>query len=228
MSLSLYATGSDTSSVYVLPPATTSSLGGVIVGTGLNVTATGILSAPVYSNVSVDVTGAVRSGDVVGKITIDGTTTTLYCNKDTHYTSHLFLGAVGGNANASEDTTNPYLLCVDNTTNRNSVQLKSGGNITISGKSGVATFTVPTASTSTVGCTKVYTASGQNTDGTMTQKAITDHVTTSINNIGKIVTYVTGSTTPTSGTIGQIWINSTAGKVYIYDGGNWQLVNSWQ
>lgn len=60
---------------------------------------------------------------------------------DTHYTSHLFVGASGGNANATTATSNPYLLCVDNTTNRNSIQLKAGSNMAISAVNGVVTFT---------------------------------------------------------------------------------------
>lgn len=60
---------------------------------------------------------------------------------DTHYTSHLYVGASGGNANATSAISNPYLLCVDNSTNRNSIQLKAGSNMSISAVNGVITFT---------------------------------------------------------------------------------------
>lgn len=68
---------------------------------------------------------------------------------DTHYTSHLYVGASGGNANATSATSNPYLLCVDNTTNRNSIQLKAGSNMSISATNGVVTFTATDTTYST-------------------------------------------------------------------------------
>lgn len=78
---------------------------------------------------------------------------------DTHYTSHLYVGASGGNANATSTTSNPYLLCVDNTTNRNSIQLKAGTNMSISAINGVITFTnsysLPTSSSNTLGGVKI-------------------------------------------------------------------------
>lgn len=68
-------------------------------------------------------------------------------NTDTHYTSHLYFGASGENKNATSTTSNPYLLCVDNTTNRNSVQLKAGSNMNINAVNGVVTFTATDTNT---------------------------------------------------------------------------------
>ena len=94
---------------------------------------------------------SLTGGTKVGTITINGTGTDLYCqtNTDTHYTSHLYVGASGGNANATSATSNPYLLCVDNTTNRNSIQLKAGSNMSISAVDGVVTFTATDTTYST-------------------------------------------------------------------------------
>lgn len=91
---------------------------------------------------SVSISQSLTSGTKIGTITINGTGTDLYCqtNTDTHYTSHLYVGASGGNANATSTTSDPYLLCVDNTTNRNSIQLKAGSNMSISAVNGIITF----------------------------------------------------------------------------------------
>ncbi len=100
---------------------------------------------------SVSISQSLTSGTKIGTITINGTATDLYCqtNTDTHYTSHLYAGASGGNANATSATSDPYLLCVDNTTNRNSIQLKAGSNMSISAVNGVITFTSSYTNTDT-------------------------------------------------------------------------------
>lgn len=96
--------------------------------------------------VTVDGTGHVSATAAVTKadITALGIPSS---DTDTHYTSHLYVGASGGNANATSATSNPYLLCVDNTTNRNSVQLKAGSNMSISAVNGVVTFTATDTNT---------------------------------------------------------------------------------
>lgn len=79
--------------------------------------------------------------DTYGRITSASTKTmTLPSNENTHYTSHLYVGTSGGNTNATSNTSNPYLLCVDDTTNRNSIQLKAGSNMSISAINGIVTF----------------------------------------------------------------------------------------
>lgn len=50
---------------------------------------------------------------------------------DTHYTSHLYAGANGGNAKSAQTNGNVCLNCVDNTTNRNSVLLKGTGSVSV-------------------------------------------------------------------------------------------------
>jgi hypothetical protein len=70
-----------------------------------------------------------------------------YTDTNTHYTSHLYVGASGGTANATSATSNPYLLCVDDSTNRNSIQLKAGSNMSISATNGVVTFSATDTNT---------------------------------------------------------------------------------
>ena len=107
----------------------------------------GIDNNTTYSNFVKSGTGA-KAGLVPAPSTTAGTTKFL-CedgtwavppDTDTHYTSHLYVGASGDNANATTATSNPYLLCVDNTTNRNSIQLKAGTNMSVSAINGVVTF----------------------------------------------------------------------------------------
>lgn len=118
---------------YLTQAATTSAVSHVLPTTGGTILNSGTTSF----------TQSLTSGTAVGTLKINGTSIVLYAptNTDTHYTSHLYVGASGGNANATTATSNPYLLCVDNTTNRNSIQLKAGTNMAISAVNGVVTFT---------------------------------------------------------------------------------------
>ena len=64
--------------------------------------------------------------------------------------------------------------------------MKAGTNITISGDNTISstyTYTLPTATDDVKGGMKLYTASGSATDGTMTQKAITDLVDLETGNV---------------------------------------------
>lgn len=139
----------DTNTTYSAATTSASGLMTAAMVTKLNSIATGAnaYTHPSYSaktsglyKVTVDASGHVSAATAVTKaditaLGIPGSDT------DTHYTSHLFVGASGGNANATTATSNPYLLCVDNTTNRNSIQLKAGSNMSISAVNGVVTFT---------------------------------------------------------------------------------------
>lgn len=99
-----------------------------------------------------DLMGSTAIGSATNPVYWNGTAfakTTYALNKtvpsdavftDTHYTSHLYVGEKSGTSNATDATSNPYLLCVDNTTNRNSIQLKAGSNMSISATNGVVTF----------------------------------------------------------------------------------------
>lgn len=92
---------------------------------------------------------------------------------DTHYTSHLYVGTSGGTANATSATSNPYLLCVDNTTNRNSIQLKAGSNMSISAVNGVITFSATDTNTT-------YTLGSFGLTATATELNYCDGVTSNI------------------------------------------------
>jgi len=129
---------------------------------------------------AVSFTQSLTSGTKVGTININGEDIILYApkNTDTHFTSHLYVGESGGNANATSATSNPYLLMVDNTTHRDGVQLKAGSNMSISAVNGVVTFTAtdtkythPTHTAYTSGLYKVTVdASGHVTSATAVTK----------------------------------------------------------
>ena len=61
--------------------------------------------------------------DANGKITINGTALT------SQYTTHLYIGAINTNANAS--SSNPYIKLFDDTTLRHQYQVKGGTGITV-------------------------------------------------------------------------------------------------
>lgn len=147
---------------------------------------------------SVSFTASLTSGTKVGTITINGTSTDLYAptNTDTHYTSHLYVGASGGNANATSATSNPYLLMVDNTTNRNSIQLKAGSNMAISAVNGVVTFTATNTT---------YSAATTSAAGLMSaaDKTKLDSIATGANN------YTYTLPTASSSTLGGVKTTST-------------------
>jgi len=100
---------------------------------------------------------------------------------DTHYTTHLITGASSSaTANAAATNGNVWLNILDNTTVRNSHNIVGSGSVTVTsdanGKitiSGTNT-TYNTSNTSASGLTKLYGGTGSATDGTMTQKALTD------------------------------------------------------
>lgn len=122
---------------------------------------------------------------------------------DTHYTSHLYVGASGGNANATSATSNPYLLCVDNTTNRNSIQLKAGSNMSISAVNGVVTFTATDTT---------YSVATTSANGLMssTDKTKLDGIATSANNYTH-PTSAGNKHIPSGGSSGQILGYSASG-----------------
>lgn len=96
---------------------------------------------------------------------------------NTHYTSHLYAGS-GTAANASTTNGNTKITVADDSTVRNSVTIKGTGATTVtSDANGVVTVnstntTYSTGTASASGITKLYTGVGDNTDGSMTQKAI--------------------------------------------------------
>lgn len=99
---------------YTLPTAS-STLGGV--KTTSTVTSTsGLTACPIISGVP------------------------YYKNTDTHHTAYLYLGASGASANATSAVSNPYINLRENSTNRSSLQIKGGTNVTVSGNNGIITI----------------------------------------------------------------------------------------
>lgn len=89
---------------------------------------------------SVTVTRALGTGTKVATFTVNGEDFDLYCDTNTHYTSHLYAGEFQGNMNSMQQVRNPYLLMLDDETLRSQVQLKAGSNMVISAVDGVVTF----------------------------------------------------------------------------------------
>lgn len=87
------------------------------------------------------ITGMSVSGKTVTYTKKDGSTGTITTqDTDTHYTTHMYTGENQATANSTTVVTNPYINILDNTTYRNSTQLKAGNNMSISAKNGVVTF----------------------------------------------------------------------------------------
>jgi hypothetical protein len=129
-----YGSGGGGGSIYILPPATTSVLGGVIVdGTTITVSNTGVISAT--SGGSYTLPTATTS--TLGGVIVDGTTITI---------NNGIITAVGGGGSS-------YTLPTASTSILGGVKV-DGTTITISG-SGVITSVLPTASTSILGGVKV-------------------------------------------------------------------------
>lgn len=61
-------------------------------------------------------------------------------NTDTHYTTHLYATGSSGTSHATSATSNPYLRLFDNTTARESIQIKGSGATTVSATNGVITI----------------------------------------------------------------------------------------
>ena len=89
-------------------------------------------------------TQSLTSGTAVGTLKINGTSTTLYAptNTDTHYTTGLIVGASSSaTANDAATNGNVYLNVLDNTTVRNSHNIKGTGATTVtSDANGVITI----------------------------------------------------------------------------------------
>lgn len=81
---------------------------------------------------------------------------------------------------------------------------------------------IPTATgtASTAGLTKLYTSTGNATDGAMTQAAVTN----ALNNINNGATYA--SSAPSNPKIGQLWFNPNAGYLQIYSGSAWVAIGA--
>lgn len=129
------------------------------------------------------VTGVNLQRDAKGHVTgVTVDSIKMPANPDTHYTTGLKVGASAtATTNAAASNGNVYLNVLDNTTVRDSHKIVGGGATTVtSDANGVITIsstdsntTYSTGTTTTSGLTKLYTGTGSNTDGTMTQSALT-------------------------------------------------------
>ena len=151
---------------YVLPVASSDTLGGIRAGANLAMT-DGVLSAQdtTYSDFVKSGSGA-RSGLVPSPGTTAGTSKYLRedgtwqvppdTNTDTHYTTHLYAGASGTAANATTANGNTALVLADNSTVRANIKIKgsgattvvsdASGNITISSTDNNTTYSAATSS----------------------------------------------------------------------------------
>ena len=158
------------------------------------------------SATAVSIARSLTSGTKVGTITINGTATDLYCqtNTDTHYTTKLIAGASNGTVNAATTNGNTYLRLFDNTTARNSINIKGSGATTVtSDANGVITINSTDNNTT-------YSAATTSADGLMSS---TDK--SKLDGIQSGATTVSFTQTKTSGTeVGTITINGTATKLY--------------
>lgn len=102
------------------------------------------LDAITASADAVSFTRSLTSGTKVGTITINGTGADLYAptNTDTHYTTHLKVGASAtATANAAATNGNVYINALDNTTVRDSHKIVGSGATTVtSDENGVITI----------------------------------------------------------------------------------------
>lgn len=70
-------------------------------------------------------------------------------NTDTHYTASLHAGAKDSTTNATSDTSNPYLVLRENSTNRSQLQIQGSGATTVSTKNGIITINSTDTNTDT-------------------------------------------------------------------------------
>lgn len=144
---------------YSLPTATSSTLGGIKVGTNLSIS-DGVLSATntTYSAATTSANGLMSSSD---KTKLDGIATGAQVNQNAF--SNVTVGSTTIAADSTTDT----------------LTIAAGSNITLTPDAtndkitiAATNTTYSTGTSSTAGLTKLYTGTGTNTDGTMTQSAI--------------------------------------------------------
>lgn len=124
---------------------------------------------------SVEFTRNLTSGTKIGTIKINGTGIDLYSTNDTHYSAKNIVGTsnTATSNGAVTGTTGVYLNLIENSAVRSTHKIVGGTGIKVtSDSSGNITIAPTTATATTTGSTKLYTSTGTNTDGTLTQKAI--------------------------------------------------------
>lgn len=67
-------------------------------------------------------------------------------NPNTHYATHMYLGASGATADATTAVSNPFITLYDDTTKREDIRFSGTSNVSISGKDGVITISGPNLS----------------------------------------------------------------------------------
>ena len=107
------------------------------------------------------ITANLTSGTKIGTITINGTATDLYCQTNTHYTTHGILGAsTTATSNATSATTNAatYLNIIDDSTVRNALKITGSGRTTVSANGGTLTISTPNYSNATTSAAGLMSA----------------------------------------------------------------------
>ena len=184
---------------YILPEATTSSLGGVIVGNGLSVS-NGIISVDVPlptqennsgkflttngSSVSWATVDALPSqANNAGKfLTTDGTTLSWsnILDSDTHYTADLVVGSTNSAISNASSTTNSstFINTVENGTKSGSIQIQGSGATAVTSSNGV--ITISSTDNNTHYTTDLVVGASNNAT---TNAASTTNTTTYINTV---------------------------------------------
>lgn len=150
---------STTTGATTLVPATAETIGGVIIGSGISVDATGTISVALVEPATTSMMGGVIIGpginvDSSGTISIDtyvlptATTTTL---GGIVIGRGLFLGA-GDTLNVTTSSSLP----VASTTTQGIVRIGQGILVSATGTISVSAYSLPVATTSTIGGVKVY------------------------------------------------------------------------
>jgi len=115
-----------------------------------------ILRAPTSSNGTTY--GPGTSGQILKS---NGTSVYWASDNDSHYTTHMYVNATAGGTTNNTDTANTttYLHLYDNTTKRETVQIKGSGTTTVSSSGGVITINSADSKTGTVTSVQVQATS---------------------------------------------------------------------
>ena len=83
-----------------------------------------------------------KDADTVGGLTVLTAVpaNAKFTDTDTHYTTHMYLGASTATTDSTSDVSNPYIRLFDNSTAREDIQVSGGTNISVKGKNGVITI----------------------------------------------------------------------------------------
>ena len=204
---------------YSLPTASSSTLGGVKVGSGLSISDEVLSHADTSSQASSSNSGRTYiqsiTLDTYGHVTALSTATETVTN--THNTAYLYAGKSDGTANAATTNGNTYLILMDGgsaTTRRKisgsgtvSVASDANGNITVTGSAHPTSLKNPNAL-----AIKIYngtsTSSNTNYDGSTANQSVSVAGVGAITSIG-----ISGSTlswTKADGTTGSSTVTITA------------------